>query len=135
MMTFDMESAKEALNELTGKAEELLSNPDKVEKLLQAMENKLKELPAVGTALSRLPLMISMIRAYIRREYTAVSPKVIVTMLCAILYLLKGKDLIPDKTPVLGYADDIAVFTAAFAICQTELDAYSQWRGEDKQAK
>ena len=84
-----------------------------------------------GDALSRVPLMISMIRSYITKEYTAVSPKVIVTLVCAIIYLLKGKDLIPDHLPVVGYADDLAVFAAAFLIDEPELNAYSQWREEN----
>ena len=75
--------------------------------------------------------MISMIRSYITREYTTVSPKVIITLVAAIIYLLKGKDLIPDDIPVVGYADDIAVFAAAFLIDEPELSAYAQWRAEN----
>ena len=74
--------------------------------------------------------MVSMIRSYITREYTIVSPKVIVTLVAAIIYLLKGKDLIPDSIPVVGYVDDLAVFAAAFLIDEQELSAYSQWREE-----
>ena len=39
----------------------------------------------------------------------------------------RGK-VIPDKVPVVGYADDLAVFAAAFLINEPELKAYSQWR-------
>ena len=126
----DFEKAKEAIAGLTGQAEELIRDPGKIEVLLQQLEEKIKEVPVAGEALSKLPLMISMIRSYITKEYTEVSPKVIVTLLAAILYLLKGKDLIPDKIPVLGYADDLAVFAAAFLIDEPELNAYSQWRLE-----
>ena len=88
----------------------------------------MKEIPVAGDALSKVPLMVSMIRSYITKEYTAVSPKVIVTLLAAVIYLLKGKDLIPDNIPVVGYVDDLAVFAAAFLIDEPELAAYSQWR-------
>lgn len=130
MNEISLEKAKEILSSFTSQAEELLKNPAKVEELLQQLENKMKEIPAVGEYVSRMPLMLSMIRAYIRKEYTMVSPKVIVTMLGAIIYLLLGKDLIADRTPVIGYADDLAVFVAAFALVGPELDAYAQWRGE-----
>ena len=120
MNEISLEKAKEILSGFTSQAEELL----------QQLENKMKEIPTVGEYVSRLPLMISMIRAYIRKEYTAVSPKVIVTMVAAVIYLLLGKDLIPDKTPIVGYADDLAVFVAAFALVDPELNAYAQWRGE-----
>lgn len=72
--------------------------------------------------------MISMIRAYIRKEYEVVSVKVIITMLCAVIYLLKGKDLIPDRKLIIGYADDIALMAAALYFVEPELNAYAQWR-------
>ena len=130
----DLEKAKEALASFTGQAEELIRNPGKLEELLQQFEVKIKDLPVAGDALSRIPLMISMIRSYITGEYTAVSPKVIVTLVAAVIYLLKGKDLIPDSIPVVGYADDLAVFAAAFLLDEPELSAYSQWRTENGKA-
>ncbi len=127
----DFEKAKEAIAGLTGQAEELIKDPGKLEELLQKFEAKMKEVPVAGEALSKVPLMVSMIRSYITKEYTAVSPKVIVTLVAAVIYLLTGKDLIPDKVPVVGYADDLAVFAAAFLIDEPELKAYSQWRAEN----
>ena len=132
MNEISLEKAKEILSGFANQAEELLKDPAKVEELLQQLENKMKEIPTVGEYVSRLPLMVSMIRAYIRKEYTVVSPKVIVTMVAAVIYLLLGKDLIPDKTPIVGYADDLAVFVAAFALVDPELNAYAQWREETK---
>ena len=123
-----MEKAKEALESFKGQAEELLKDTGKVEELLQKAEEKAATIPGVGSALSKLPLMISMIRGYITKEYTEVSAKVIVTMLCALIYLLSGKDLIPDSKPVLGMVDDIAVVAAAFVLVNPELVAYSEWR-------
>ena len=124
----DFEKAKEAIAGFTAQAEELVKDPAKLEDLLQQLEQKIKELPVAGDALSRVPLMISMIRSYITKEYTAISPKVIISLVAAMLYLLTGKDIIPDKVPVVGYADDLAVFAAAFLINEPELKAYSQWR-------
>lgn len=131
MNELNLDKAKEILANFTSQAEELLQNPAKVEELLQQLEAKMKEIPTIGEYVSRLPLMISMIRGYIRKEYTVVSPKVIVSLVAAVIYLLLGKDLIPDKTPVVGYADDLAVFVAAFALAEPELNAYAQWRAEN----
>ena len=124
----DFEKAKEAIAGFAVQAEELVKDPAKLEELLQQLELKIKEVPVAGDALSRVPLMISMIRSYITKEYTAISPKVIVSLVAAIIYLLAGKDIIPDKVPVVGYADDLAVFAAAFLVNEPELNAYSQWR-------
>ena len=126
----DFEKAKEAIAGFAAQAEELVKNPAKLEELLRQLEEKIKEVPVAGDALSRVPLMISMIRSYITKEYTAFSPKVIVSLVAAILYLLAGKDIIPDKVPVVGYVDDLAVFAAAFLVNEPELSAYSKWREE-----
>ena len=130
----DLDKAKEALNGFTAQAEEIIKNPQKLEELLQQLEAKLKDVPKAGDALSRIPLMISMVRSYITKEYTEISPKVIVSLVCAIIYLLKGKDVIPDNIPVVGYVDDLAVFAAAFMINEPELQAYTQWRTEHVKA-
>ena len=123
-----MEKAKEVLEGFKEQAEELLKDGSKVEELLRKAEERVKDVPGVGNALSKFPLMLSMIRGYITKEYTAVSPKVIITMLCALIYLLSGKDLIPDSKPVIGMVDDVAVVVAAFVMVDPELQAYAEWR-------
>ena len=127
----DMEKAKEALNGFKEQAEELLKDGSKVEELLRKAEERVKDVPGVGNALSKFPLMLSMIRGYITKEYTAVSPKVIITMLCALIYLISSKDLIPDSKPVIGLVDDVAVITAAFVAVNPELEAYAEWRRQN----
>ena len=124
----DLEKAKDVLGSFTAQAQEMLKDGSKVESALEALEAKMKEIPTVGESVSKLPLMISMIRGYITKEYTDVSPKVVASMLCAVLYLLKGKDLIRDNIPVVGYLDDIAVAGAAIKLSEKELDDYAQWR-------
>ncbi len=128
MSIIDIEKAKDVLGSFTAQAQDMLKDGSKVEAALQALEAKMKEIPTVGEGLSRLPLMISMIRGYITKEYTEVSPKVIASLLCAVLYLLKGKDLIKDDIPVVGYLDDVAVVGASFMLCEQEMGAYEQWR-------
>ena len=124
----DLEKAKDILGGFTAQAQEMLKDGSKVESALESLEAKMKEIPTVGEGVSRLPLMISMIRGYITKEYTDVSPKVVASMLCAVLYLLSGKDLIRDNIPVIGYLDDIAVAGAAIKLSEKELDEYAAWR-------
>ena len=126
--TISFEKAKEVIRDLTGQAAEMLNDPSKVEEMLQRLEARMKAVPTIGESLSMLPLMISMIRAYIRKEYTAVPPKTIASMLGSVLYLLISKDLIPDKTPIIGLIDDIAIGGVALKLNEQELNAYSQWR-------
>jgi hypothetical protein len=117
----DLEKAKEALEAFTGQAEQLIKDPGKLEELLRQFEAKIKELPVAGDALSRVPLMISMIRSYITREYTAVSPKVIVTLVAAIMYLciVEGHNAALPEIAMIGVAAFTFYNVATAAITAT----------------
>ena len=116
------------LEESAAKAEELLKNPSSIDNILKKLEEKLKEVPAIGSTLSNIPLMIAMIKNYITGKYTVVSPKVIALLVGSILYLLSKKDLIADNKPFLGYVDDIAVIALVLKLCEPELNDFSSWR-------
>ena len=122
-MEMNMEQARELLDKGVEEAEEVIQNPSKVDEILLQLEEKLKEVPAIGSTLADLPLMISMVKAWIKKEYTEVSPKVIACLVGAIIYLLKKKDLISDSIPIVGIVDDIAVLGLALKLSEPELKA------------
>jgi len=122
------------LESYTRKAQDLLSDDGKVEEILRTAENKLKEVPEIGEKVAQLPLMLSMIRSYITKEYTQVSNKVVISMIGAFLYLITPRDLINDKIPVLGIVDDVAILGLALKLNEKELEEYSLWR-ENKDKK
>ena len=134
-MEFSMDKAKELLNGGLGKAEDLIKDKGKVDDLLKQMEEKVKDIPFAGSVLADIPLMVQMIKSYITKEYSVVSPKVIALLVSAILYLVANKDLIPDSIPVAGHLDDIAVFTLALKLAEPELKAYAAWRDAGKPAQ
>ena len=123
-----MNQTQELLDRGIAEAQEVIQNPSKVDDLLVQLEEKLKSVPAIGETLSDVPLMVAMVKAWIKKEYTVVSPKVIACLVGAILYLLKKKDLIPDSIPVVGIADDLAVMGLALKLSGPELRAFSEWR-------
>lgn len=126
------QQAQELLEKGTEEAQEVIQNPSKVDEILLQLEDKLKEVPAIGSTLADLPLMISMVKAWITKEYTEVSPKVIACLVGAVLYLLRKKDLISDSIPVIGIVDDLAVLGLALKLSEPELKAYAAWRdGKD----
>ncbi len=127
-MDFGMDRAQEALNRGAEEAEQLIGNPSKVDSILQELEEKLKAVPVIGSTLSDLPLMVAMIKAWIQKDYTVVSPKVIACLVGAILYLIRKKDLISDSVPVIGYADDLAVLGLALKLSEKELNDFAEWR-------
>ena len=131
-MELSMEKAKALLENGVAEAQELIKEPSKVDDVLIQLENKLQEVPAIGETLSDLPLMISMVKGYITKEYTEVSPKVIATMVGAFLYLVKKKDVIPDSIPIIGMADDLGVLGLALKMCEPELAAFKAFRDEKR---
>ena len=127
-MNINLEQAKGLLENSTAQAERIMNDPSQVDDILIQLEEKLKEVPAIGETLSDLPLMVAMVKGYITKEYSRVSPKVIALLLGSFIYLVKKNDLISDKIPVLGIADDLAVLGLALKLSETELNDFSEWR-------
>ncbi len=49
-----------------------MKDEDKVERLLQRLERKLESIPKIGDKLSHIPVFISLIKNYVKKEYTDV---------------------------------------------------------------
>ena len=132
IMQFNTDQIKGILDKGTAEAEQIMNDPARVDEILVMLEEKLKEVPVIGETLSDLPLMIAMVKSWVTRDYTEVSPKVIALLLGSFIYLVKRKDLINDKIPVLGIADDLAVLGLALKMSETELNAFKAWRDSDR---
>lgn len=109
-------------------AARLIAKEDKIERILQRTEKKLKSIPGVGDIFAILPVYISLIRYYVRREYTDIPIGTIIAIASAVLYMLKMIDLIPDFIPVAGYVDDAAVLTACVSMVKADVDEFVRWR-------
>ena len=126
-ITKDIEDAYESGKQ---EAERIVSDPDKMELFLQRLEQKLDDVPVVGEQLSMVPVMVSMIKSYVKKEYTDVPVQTIVAMVASLLYLISPKDLIKDSIPVLGLLDDIAVIALSWRYTVGEANKYQIWRKE-----
>ncbi len=127
-------SEEEALQELKkgyGKAEQLLQSKDKIEEFLQKLERKIKTIPGVGGALANIPIMASLVKSYIKKEYTEIPLGTIIAVLSALIYYLSPFDLVIDSIPVLGSLDDIAVILACLKLVESDLKDYEKWREEN----
>ena len=124
---------KKATVELTkgfDKAEKTLQNVDKLEKLLQRAEKCLKSLPKVGEKLSHIPSFISLVKSYIKKEYTAVPVGTIIAIISAITYVVSPVDLIPDLLPGVGHIDDAAIVAACLILVDEDVKEFLKWRKE-----
>ena len=127
-------NVSDILNGFTAEATGFIKDPSRLDSLLTEAEEKLRAIPRIGETVSGLPVVIQMVKSWIKKEYE-VQPKVLVTVVAALLYLLKAKDLISDKIPVIGMTDDIAVLGFALKLIEPELNAYKAWRDQVPQAQ
>ena len=126
----DDENVKKQFEVGKEKAKKLLDDEDKLEKLLQKMEKKLKVLPIVGGTFALVPAMISLVRSYVKKEYTEIPLGSILGIISAIIYIVSPIDLIPDFLPAgAGYIDDAAVLILCLkAGAEDDVKEYQNWR-------
>lgn len=116
------------LKRFTGDAQDFINNPSRLDALLVDLEAKMKQIPVIGESVSELPIMIAMVKSWIKKE-CQVNVKVLATMIGAFLYVVNKNDLISDRIPVVGYVDDIAVLALALKFVKPDLEAYKASKG------
>ena len=110
--------AVDAINNLYAKDEE------KTERFLQRLEKKLKVVPVAGNTLAMVPTLISLVRNYIKKEYTEAPIGTIIAVVSALIYLLSPADAIPDFIPGVGYVDDALVIAACLKLVDSDVKEY-----------
>ena len=129
---FDENDGFRELGKGFGKAEEILEDEDKLEKFLDRLERKLKKVPVGGDILSMLPVMISMLRSYFKKEYKDIPIGTMIALISALLYWVTPIDVLPDALPVVGYVDDAAVIAACLKLINDDLKDYTEWKEKNK---
>lgn len=130
-MYFDETTAQTTLESGYVQAEEMLKDQDKMERFLQRLEKKLKVIPLAGEKLADVPIMVSLIRSYVKKEYIDVPIGTIIAILSALIYFVSPIDIVPDSIPVLGYFDDAAVVAACWKLVDSDVEEYIKWRKEN----
>ena len=125
---FSEKKARKALEDGFSKAKEILNDNEKIEELLQQLEDKLQKVPVVGGKLSCLPIMISLLRDYVKGEYLDLPLKSLLALTSALIYFVSPIDLIPDTIPGLGFLDDIAVILHCWKCIEGDVVRYIAWR-------
>ena len=74
-----------------------------------------------------LETMLRLVRAYHREEYDQVTHDSLLWIVAALNYLVDPFDLIPDKTPFLGFIDDAAVVEFVVDRTRQTLDDFMTW--------
>jgi len=125
------EQAKKLLEDGYAKSEVILKDEDKLERLFQRLEKKLKIVPIVGDKLADIPIMASLIKSYIKKEYTDIPIGTIIAVVSALVYFVSPIDFIPDSVPGAGYVDDGVVIAICLKMVDSDLAEYKKWREDN----
>ena len=124
---FEEKAGRAAFEASKVKAKKIISDPDKMARLLLKLEEKLKLIPKVGDKLANIPVLVSLFRSYMNNEYTDLPIGTIIALVAALVYFVSPIDLVPDPIPGIGLVDDALVI----AICMSQIDSdvkeYREW--------
>lgn len=125
------EVIEEFLASLEDKANEIISDEEQFDAFLLKAENSLELIPIVGTYLSDVPLLISLIKAYKKKEYTEPPISTIIAIVAVLIYVVVPTDLIPDYIPYAGFLDDASAVAFVVEKTNKDLEAYKKWQKEN----
>jgi uncharacterized membrane protein YkvA (DUF1232 family) len=125
---FTDEELSEQISKNSEEAVSLLNNEDQMERFLERLENKLKKVPVVGKKLSNVPMLVSLVRSYVQKDYRDIPIGSIIAIVSALIYFVSPIDLLPDGIPGLGYVDDAAVIALVWKMVEDDVEEYKEWQ-------
>ena len=125
---FTDEKLRKALETNSEEAKSTIKDEDKFERLVQRLENKLKLIPQIGKYISDIACMVSLVRSYIKKEYTDIPIGTIISIVSTLIYIVSPIDLIPDFIPVVGHIDDIMLLVWVLKSIHSDVEEYKKWR-------
>ena len=124
---------KRALEEIQKrfkKAEALLKDDVRMKSFLEKIEKKIKWIPFLAQEFKNIPTMVSMVRSYLRGNYTKIPKRTILAIVSALIYFLSPIDVVPDWIPLLGQLDDAIVIASCWNLVNKDVEDYRQWKKE-----
>lgn len=110
------------------RAEALLSDQGKLEHFLHSTERKLSRIPFGGDKFAAIPGLISMVRSYIRRDYSKLPKGTILAIIGALIYFFSPIDALPDFLLGAGLLDDAFVLGACLKLIKSDLSDFRDWQ-------
>ena len=102
----------------TGKTETLLGKALKI----------IAKVPVLKSLAADVPVMVNMVKDYMRKKYRRVPLKTITMITAALIYLVNPNDAVPDYLPGVGYLDDAAVMNFVLVSVKEDVEKYKEWK-------
>ena len=131
---FTDDELKEALDGKSEEAKDYVADGEKFERLVEQLEKALRRIPKIGEYAGDIACMVSIVRSYIKKEYTEIPLTSILGIVAALLYVVSPFDLIPDKIPIIGVEDDRQAILFALKMMRSDIEAYKKWRTTAEQS-
>ncbi|HQC15716.1 YkvA family protein [Mesotoga prima] len=115
-------------------AEDIVGSKDSAFSLVESVMGYLKD-PRVRREvrefISRIGLMISMMKDYFSGHYTKIPFNTLVAAIAALVYFVSPVDVIPDFIPVVGFLDDAGIIAIFFMSFNNDIKTYEAWVSEE----
>jgi len=121
----------EQINKNSEAVKELLKDEDRFERFLERLEFKLEKFPVIGRKLSNIPMVVSLVGAYVRKDYQDIPIGSIIAIVSALIYFVSPIDLLPDSIPILGFVDDAAMFAFVWRMVENDVEDYKKWQKQN----
>ena len=119
---------RKSLDENKEKAKAFLADDEKMETLFRDFEKELKLIPKIGKRASDVAVLLSMLRAYIKKQYTDVSIATIIAAVAGLIYVVNPMDVVPEYVLGVGILDDAAVLGIILQAMHMDLNKYKKWQ-------
>lgn len=131
-MEENRETLERALEANKKKAEKILNDEKKLDKLLGKIEKMCRTIskfpiPYFRNVIAYIPKMIWLIRDYKDHNYREIPYASIIAIIGWFIYFVSPIDLIPDTIPVAGLLDDLLALNVVLGIVSSDLDDYWEW--------
>ena len=126
------EKIKAALSETSRSAEEMFRDEEQTRSFLNEIEGKLDQFPKLDKVMDDVKTVIAMLKDVVGKKYTDLPYATIASLLGALMYLFKKRDLIPDSIPVAGQLDDLAIMALALKLSKGDIEKYKKWLADSE---
>ena len=101
---------------------------EKTETLLGKALKIIAKVPVLKSLAADVPVMVNMVKDYMRKKYRRVPLKTITMITAALIYLVNPNDAVPDYLPGVGYLDDAAVMNFVLVSVKEGVEKYKEWK-------